>query len=57
MIVGERDEHTLILSSLIEVGEEDGCADGLQGHACISQSALLYFPSDHIQVLHHVVSD
>ena len=25
--------------------------DGLQGHACMSQSALLFFPSDHTQAL------
>ena len=31
--------------------------DGLQGHACMSQSALLFFPSDHTQALYHVVSE
>ena len=31
MVVGERDEHTLIMSNLIEVGEEEGVLTGFKG--------------------------
>ena len=55
MIVGERDELTLILSNLIEVGEE-GVLKGFKGMH-VSPKVLLYFPSDHTQVLYHVVSE
>ena len=48
MIVGERDEHTLIMSNLIEVGEE-GVWTGFKGmHACLrvhSSSSLLIHSS------------
>ena len=55
MKVDERDEHTLILSNLIEVGEE-GVLIGFMGvHA--SLKVLLHFSSHHTQALYHVVSD
>ena len=55
MIGSERDEHTLILSNLIEVGEE-GVLTGFKGMYA-SLKVLLYFSSDHTQVLYHEVSE
>ena len=48
-MIGRKDEHTFILSNLIEVGEKEGVVTGLKGmHAslkCSSTSLLITLKS------------